>query len=106
MQFAQDVLEVVFDRVLADDQAGANLFVRKAVGYQFEHFQLTNREFLSRLFGRIIRGGTTATELLQDSRRHASRDRRLTPSQAAKLLEQLRAANVLDQVALRSGLDG
>jgi hypothetical protein len=44
--------------------------------------------------------------LCGNARGHASGDGRFATSQATQLFEQLRAADVLDQVPLRTSLDG
>jgi hypothetical protein len=46
MELAQDVLEVVLDRVLADNQSARDLSVGQSVGHQLEHLQLARGEIM------------------------------------------------------------
>lgn len=91
---------MVFDRMLADDQALGDLSVGQARRHQFQHFQFARSQLLFRPEGIHLN-----LDLLQDPGGHPARDRRLTPRYASELLQKLTRPCILDEIAQRSRLD-
>src|SRR6266446_6897147 len=105
-ELIEDVPDVKLHGVLAEVQAPSELPVRRdSLDHQLEYLALTIRKSV-RLGSRDLCGSGRLRKLLQQLARERRRQRRLTIAGAIEKCEELVRLEVLEQIPLRSGLDG
>ena len=96
-QLREDVAHVVARRVLADDELRRDLFVRRALGNEGQHFALARRQVVP-----VVAGALHADELLDDALRDLRVEQRFSACHRPQRLEQPRAGDVLQHVSCRA----
>src|SRR5918998_1427437 len=101
VELAQDVADVVLDRLLRDEELLTDLAVAVAPGHVLQHLALA----LGQRLRRARRLGDAA-ELAEHQRCQRGREHGLAPGRAPQLAAQLLRRRALDQVAVGAGGDG